>query len=74
MLSISLMILIQSNTCEGELSNFVKDVLWYSVFIILYRNIAYVIKISHRQILCLLNLVHGRYKYKFLLFRFAYIG
>ena len=41
----SLMILIQSNTCRGELSNFVKDVLCYSVFIILYKNIAYVIKI-----------------------------
>ena len=41
----SLMILIQSNTCRGELSNFVMDVLWYSVTIILYRNIAYVIKI-----------------------------
>ena len=41
----SLMILIQNNTCRGELSNFVKDVHWYSVFIILYRNIAYVIKI-----------------------------
>ena len=44
-LYISLMILIQSNTCRGEFSNFVKDVLWYSVFIILNRNIAYVIKI-----------------------------
>ena len=41
----SLMILIQSNTCRCKLSNFVKDVLWYSVFIILYRNNAYVIKI-----------------------------
>ena len=37
--------LIQNNTCKGELSSFVKDVLRYSVFIILYRNIGYVIKI-----------------------------
>ena len=44
-LYISLMILIQSNTCRGELSSFVKDVLQYSVFVILYKNIAYVIKI-----------------------------
>ena len=44
-LYISLMILIQSNTCRGELPSFVKDVLRYSMFIILYRNIAYVIKI-----------------------------
>ena len=43
----SLMILIQSNTCRGELSNFVKDVLWYSMIIILYRNITYVIKIYY---------------------------
>ena len=70
----SLMILIQSNTCRGELSNFVKDVLWYSVIIILYRNIAYVIKILHGQILCLLNPVHVKYKYKFIFFGFAYIG
>ena len=34
--------LIQSNICRGS---FVKDVLWYSIFIILYRNIGYVIKI-----------------------------
>ena len=39
------MILIQSNTCRGKLSNFVKDVLRYSVLIILYKNIDYVIKI-----------------------------
>ena len=45
MLYKSLMILIQSNTCRGKLFNFVKDVFWYSVIIILYRNIAYVIKI-----------------------------
>ena len=38
-LYIYLMILILSNTCRGKLSSFVKDVLWYSVFIILYRNI-----------------------------------
>ena len=39
------MYLIQSNICRSEFSSFVKDVLWYFVFIILYRNIGYVIKI-----------------------------
>ena len=30
--------LIQSNTCRGEFSNFVKDVLWYFVFIFLLHS------------------------------------